>query len=83
MDGSGLFGASALPLGDEMTEIDYGSMEYEELLRQAMRFERVLRYDLRDDQPEAMAELEQVKLELARRKPSEWRVDYDQRLKDL
>lgn len=48
-----------------------------------MRFETILRRDFRDDQPDVMAELEQVKSELARRKPSEWTVDYDRGLKDL
>lgn len=66
-----------------VSDIDYGSWAYEDLLRQAMRFETILRRDFRDDQPDVMAELEQVKSELARRKPSEWTVDYDQGLKDL
>ena len=66
-----------------MSDIDYASWEYEDLLRQAMRFEAILRRDFRDDQPQVMAELEQVKTELARRKPSEWTVDYDRGLKDL
>jgi hypothetical protein len=47
-----------------------------------MRFETILRRDFRDDQPQVMAELEHVKTELARRKPSEWTVDYDHWLKD-
>lgn len=65
-----------------MSDIDYTSWEYEDLLRQAMRFERILRRDFRDDQPDVMAELEQVKTELARRNPM-WMADYDQALKDL
>jgi hypothetical protein len=48
-----------------VSDIDYGSWEYEDLLRQAMRFETILRRDFRDDQPQVMAELEHVKTELA------------------
>jgi hypothetical protein len=66
-----------------VSDIDYGSWEYEDLLRQAMRFETILRRDFRDDQPDVMAELERVKTELSRRKPAEWTVDYDERLKGL
>jgi hypothetical protein len=65
-----------------MADIDYESWEYEDLLRQAMRFETILRRDFRDDQPDVMAELEVVKTELARRNPM-WMVDYDQGLKEL
>jgi hypothetical protein len=63
-------------------DVDYESWEYEDLLRQAMRFETILRRDFRDDQPDVMAELEVVKTELSRRNPM-WLVDYDQRLKGL
>jgi len=44
-----------------VSDIDYASWEYEDLLRQAMRFETILRRDFRDDQPDVMAELESVK----------------------
>jgi hypothetical protein len=66
-----------------VTEIDYTTWGYEELLDEAMRFELVLRRPLREDQPQVMAELEEVKAELDRRNPGSWVVDYDQRLKDL
>jgi hypothetical protein len=66
-----------------VSNIDYASWEYADLLNQAMRFEVILRRDFRDDQPQIMAELEQVKTELSRRKPAEWAVDYDERLKGL
>ncbi len=65
-----------------MSDVDYPSWEYEDLLRQAMRFETILRRDFREDQPDVMAELEVVKTELARRNPM-WRVDYDQGLEEL
>jgi hypothetical protein len=67
-----------------MTHIDYTSWEYDQLLDEARRFELVLRRDLREDQVEVMAELEEVKTELSRRKPGDqWKVDYDEMLRDL
>jgi hypothetical protein len=47
-----------LDKGSVVSDIDFGSWDYDDLLREAMRFETILRRDFRDDQPDVMAELE-------------------------